>query len=425
MLKSRAKFEHLCKPGKSITGVVRDIDTGAPLPGISVSSQFGGSASAITDQQGRYRLDGLDKSPTRWLIASARGGDQPYYTSERMVDDSAGYEPMTVDFADGQGRGRHRPFDRQGHRAARPGLGGLRRDARQSELVPRARLSITTSGTSYGPSRTLTFRRWPTAASAWSLFPAKGSWSRIIQYQSDRFLPAGVPNKRMPGAPADALDVHYDTVPFELFPSNFPAVKPIDIAPGTETITCDLTFDSGVVRTGTVRDQEGQPLSGTTMVGETRQNFYRFTPMDGPNFTVYGLFRDPKLYRTVIFRHAEKGLGKTLRIDGSDPGPIDVRLEPMASLAGRLVDESGKPRKEVELRLLRIVEEPFVGANGEFSPPLRATTDRDGRFRIDGIIPGTAYWLQTSEGQFFNRDFWTPKAGEAKDLGDITPKAAN
>src|SRR5262249_28664430 len=57
-----AKFEHLCKPGKSITGVVRDIDTGAPLPGLTVRSRLGSPISAITDSQGRYRLDGLDKS---------------------------------------------------------------------------------------------------------------------------------------------------------------------------------------------------------------------------------------------------------------------------------------------------------------------------------------------------------------------------
>ena len=83
------------------------------------------------------------------------------------------------------------------------------------------------------------------------------------------------------------------------------------------------------------------------MVGETRENFFRFTSMDGPHFTVYGLFRDPKLYRTVIFRHAERGLGTTLRIDGSDPGPLNVRLEPMATLSGRLLEEVGGNRARV------------------------------------------------------------------------------
>jgi RNA polymerase sigma factor (sigma-70 family) len=417
-----ANFEHLCKPGKSIKGVVRDIETGAPLSGISVYSEFGGSASTDSDQQGRYQLDGLDKSPMRWLIASARGGDQPYFTSERTVDDSAGYEPMTVDIAMVKGvvvTGRM--TDKATGRPVQAWVGyAALRDNPNWSRVPGYQSS---GGPSYRPKRYVPAM----ADGSFRLvaLPGKGFLVAFIQYQSDRFLPAGVPNKRVPGAPPDALDVHYDSVPFELFPSNFPAVKPIDIAPGTQTITCDLTFDSGVVRTGIVRDQEGQPLSGTTMVGETLRNYYQFKSMDGPNFTVYGLFRDPKLYRTVIFRHTEKGLGKTLRIDGSDRSPIDVRLEPLAGLTGRLIDAAGKPHREATLRLLRIVEEPFVGANGEFSPPLRATTDEDGRFRIDGIISGTAYWLQTSEGQFFNRDFWTPKAGDIKDLGDITPKAAN
>ena len=352
-----AKFEHLCKPGKSITGVVRDIETGAPLAGIRVRKRIGDYGQDITDQQGRYRLDGLSKEPTRTLSASANEGEQPYIASDRTLDDSSGYEPLTVDFELVRGvvvRGRL--IDRATGRPVQAWVGyAAMRDNPHWARVPGFQSTL---GNSYRPTRYV-----PSMADGsfrLVVLPGKGFLVAFIQYQSDRYLPAGVPNKRMPGAPADALDAHYDTVPFELFTSNFPAVKAIDIAPGTESINCDLTFDSGVTRTGTVHDPQGRPLSGTTMVGETRTNFYRFTPMDGPNFTVYGLFPDPKLYRTVVFRHAEKGLGKTLRIDGSDPGPIKVQLEPMASLAGRLLDESGKPSKGAELRLLRIVDEPLV-----------------------------------------------------------------
>ncbi len=421
----KAKFDHVFKPGKSITGIVRDMDGGAPLPGIKVTSQFGPSVRTVTDQQGRYRLDGVDKSPTYLLTASARGGEPPYLASERSVNDSAGYEPMSVDFQMVKGvlvSGRLTDRATGGPVQAWVAYAAMRDNPNWSRVPG---FESPPLGNKYGPNPGTHVPSLADGSFRLVALPGKGFLVAHIQYQSDRYLPAGVPNKRVPGAPADALDVRYDTVPFELFPSNFPAVQPIDIAPGTETITFNLTFDSGVVRTGTVRDPEGRPLSGATIVGETRKNFYHFIPIDGASFTVYGLFRDPKLYRTVILQHAEKGLGNTLRIDGSDPGPIDVRLEPMAKLTGRLLDESAKPREAVELRLLRIVEEPYVSANGEFTPPLRATTDRDGRFRIAGIIPGTAYWLQTSEGKFFNHDFWTPKAGEIKDLGDITLKATN
>ncbi len=416
------KFEHLCKPGKSIEGVVRDLDTGAALPGITVRAEFGGYAWATTDQNGRYRIEGLDSSPTRRMTASARGGDQPYLTSERTVNDKAGYDTMAVDFSLLKGvvvTGRM--TDRATGKPVQAWVGyAAMRDNPHWSRAP-GFTQVPGIGNGYRPIHYVPAM----ADGSYRLvtLPGKGFLVAFIQYQSDRFLPAGVPNKRKPGAPADALDVHYDTVPFELFPSNFPAVKEIDIAPGTEAITRDLTFDSGVTRIGTVVDSEGHPLEGTTtMAGETREQFYRLNAIDGSKFTVYGLFRDPKLYRTVIFRNEARGLGTTLRVDGSDAGPINVRLDPLASLTGRLVDESGKPRKDAEMRLLRIVEEPYVGANGEFSPPLRATTDGDGRFRIDGIIPGTAYWLQTSEGRFFNRDLWTPRPAEKKDLGDITPK---
>ncbi len=420
-----AKFEHLCTPGKAIEGVVRDLDTGAPLAGITVRDRSGAFPSAITDQNGRYRIEGLDKSPTRRMNASARGGSQPYLTSELTVNDSAGYETMSVDFKLMKGvvvTGRM--IDRATGRPVQAWVGyAAMRDNPHASRAPGFG-SVPGNSNGYRP------RNYVPAMADGSFrlvtLPGKGFLVAFIQYQPDRFLPAGVPNKRMAVPPADALDVHYDTVPFELFPSNFPAVKEIDIAPGTESFTCDLTFDSGVTRTGTVVDSSGHEFEGTTtMAGETRKQFFQLKPIDGSGFTVYGLFRDPKLYRTLIFRNEKRGIGAALKVDGTDPGPIRVCLEPLASLTGRLLDESGQPRKGVKMRLLRVVEEPFVGANGELTPPLQATTDGDGRFRIDGIIPGTAYWLQTSEGRFFNQDFWTPKPAETKNLGDITPKPAS
>ena len=130
--------------------------------------------------------------------------------------------------------------------------------------------------------------------------------------QNDRYIPAGVPPKGRPGAPADALEMQYDAVPVGIYTQNYQAVQPVDIAPGTASITFDLTLDSGAERTGTVLDQEGRPLAGASMIGGSwlwGEN-QRFLPLEGSDFTVYALSANPLVSRTVIFRHVGKGLGQ-------------------------------------------------------------------------------------------------------------------
>jgi hypothetical protein len=256
--------------------------------------------------------------------------------------------------------------------------------------------------------------------------PGRGFLVAHIQYQADRYIPAGIPSKQHPGAPADALDMQYDTVPFELFPSNFPAVWPVDIAPGSESATYDLTLDSGIVRTGTVMDPEGRPLSGVGMIGEGFQYMNQFHGLGGSQFTVTGLSTSPLLPRTLIFRHEARRLGKTRLVDVNQTGPLEVRLEPTASWTGRLLDASGRPCEGIEVQVLRLIREPTRGAQPPFSPPIRATTGPDGRFRIDGIVPGTVQKIQAvgfkGECNGFILEDWTPKPGEVRDLGEIRPK---
>ena len=62
-----AQFGHVAEPSRPITGVVRDKDSGQPLAGVVVRGT--GSLSeayhfvqTTTDEEGRYRLVGLEHS---------------------------------------------------------------------------------------------------------------------------------------------------------------------------------------------------------------------------------------------------------------------------------------------------------------------------------------------------------------------------
>jgi hypothetical protein len=417
-----ARFEHPCKAGQSIAGVVRDRDTGVPLAGVAVRSVFNVSSQTTTDREGRFRLDGLSKHPSYTLNVSASASDQPYITTERSVAVGPGDAPVTADIEMVRGvvvTGRL--IDQANDRPVQAWVGytALKDNPHWSRLpgwIPAVKNGYSPSPMWHVPSM---------ADGSYRIVvpPGRGFLVAHIQYQSDRYIPAGIPSKRHPGAPADALDVQYDTVPFELFPPNFPAVTPVDIAPETRSANYDLTFDSGIVRTGTVTDPEGKPLAGVSMIGEDFHNAQDFRQLDGPRFTVNALSTSPLLPRILLFRHAGRCLGQTIRVDAKEAGPLEVRLQPAATVLGRLLDGSGQPREGVEVRVMRQIEEPTRIWHVDFSPPIQTKTDGDGRFRIDTIVPGTAQKIRVlglkGSSEVFILQDWTPKPGEVKDLGEI------
>lgn len=97
---------------------------------------------------------------------------------------------------------------------------------------------------------------------------------------------------------------------------------------------------------------------------------------------------------------------------------------PAGTVTGRVLDGDGQPRHDV-----RIGAGYVRGQFGRrhFPPFLDATPGDDGRFRIEGLIPGVAYDLIPRSG---NRLFVPVTAGlklreaEARDLGDVRAREA-
>lgn len=97
-------FEYQAAVSRPIRGVVRDKDTGKPLAGVTVFWSTGTNRryiedrwrKAITDQEGRYELLGLAKSP-RYTLAVRPANGQFYFQRTVELTDTAGLDPLTAD----------------------------------------------------------------------------------------------------------------------------------------------------------------------------------------------------------------------------------------------------------------------------------------------------------------------------------------
>jgi hypothetical protein len=151
--------------------------------------------------------------------------------------------------------------------------------------------------------------------------------------------------------------------------------------------------------------------------------------------------------RPVAFVHPEKNLGKLLLVRGDEKGPLEVRLEPLGTATGRLVDSKGNPAAgiavapsintnlRVRTRLKELKGLPgdliyFAGSTlflNERRPyPTPVTADAKGHFTVAGLLPGIKYvlhWLpEAPNGGVYVIQLATVslEAGKTtKDLGDL------
>jgi len=94
-------------PSKPFMGVVPDARTRQPIAGVTVAGELLGQVAdrvygswrpveAVSDAEGRYRLDGLAKTPKR-LLAFVPPPGTPHLRRFVEVADSEGFQPLTVD----------------------------------------------------------------------------------------------------------------------------------------------------------------------------------------------------------------------------------------------------------------------------------------------------------------------------------------
>ena len=156
-------------------------------------------------------------------------------------------------------------------------------------------------------------------------------------------------------------------------------------------------------------DLAGRPVAGAQAIARDSSRMFDTTPVrsdaDG-KCVVGGLSLE---FGTVIdISCVGRSLGATIEIPDSGSGAannreIEVRLAPLVSLSGRVLDETGKPIDRPTVNLFRNVN--YAGASGRSFGALIASLNElkaDGTYTFENLIPGASYNTQVECGGYPN-----------------------
>jgi RNA polymerase sigma factor (sigma-70 family) len=392
-------------PTKPVVGVVTDKDTGKPLPGVRVQSQFLATHGLLvedfiqttTDREGRYRLIGLPKGKGNRIAAIAPAG-QPYFVAHKEVPDTLGLDAVRVDFALKRGVWiRGRVADMATGKA-------VRAHVRYGAFLDNPHLRGVPGYEGSQPVET-------TADGSFTVLGLPGRGLLAVKAEEDRYLPATGADQVKP---ADKMATNFEWMQTDpLFvTAEYHAFAPVQPHEDDRETTCAILLDPGKTVRGTVVGPDGKPLEGVRVL-DLKLMWSNPGPLTSAHFTATAL--DPRQPRRLYFQHREKRLGAAVLVRGDEERPLTVRLQPCGCVTGRLLDAGGKPRAEAPIYGRSEDKYMSITTLRWWELYVSSHTARDGRFRVDGLIPGTKYSLVIGGKGYAV----TVEAGECKNLGDL------
>jgi RNA polymerase sigma factor (sigma-70 family) len=411
------KFQLALAPTKRVEGVFRDKDSGKPIAGLRLQAAVFDESSlipqpgieAMTDAEGKYRLDGLPKAPDyRLFITTAKG--LPYTNATLKIPaNSPGIEPIAFDVAMKRG-----VFVR----------GKVVDKATGRPIKGYANYYAFSDNPSVGE-----YAGFPLSYPQQATFDDEGRYEVValpgrgmigVREESDRYRPASGYEKI---AGYNAQSGHFQTAPQTFFPSSQTIVAEVVVDPKAESVTLDLQADPGKSVQIEVVGPDGSALGDTKVKGLAETFQSNLVPQPSSSFEVYAL--DGSKPRRVIVMYEGRKLIGTALLKGDEAGPVTIKLQPWGSVAGRIVDDQGQPRKGM------FIGSPTGSQNlhpethdilpgSDWNQGVRVADN--GRFLIEGLAPGLKYSANSRGGFEAYGDLFvdvTVAPGEAKDLGDL------
>jgi beta-lactamase regulating signal transducer with metallopeptidase domain len=411
-----AEFTLTAPPTRPIVGTIRDAKTRKPLAGVHVKSYqildsplLTLALATQTDSSGRYELRGMPDGQGN-VIQICPKADEPYLVRQvRIAPTQSGLSPVTVDV--------------ELHHAV--WIAGRVTDKRTNQPVAGAMVW-------YEPllSNPFTFDRPEFNRSNGRRFMED---SRRYWTDADgRFRIPGVPGRALVGVSvpggnylrgigaseirAPAEDGSYETYRGLLSPDGQNAIKEINPPADASDANCDFVLVPGESVRLTVVDPEGRPVYGSWGLNIRAEGINGSDLRMEAHCEVRSLA--PGETRHVWILNLERKLGKYFDLKPDHrPREMTVKLEPCATLTGRVVDAEGTGVAGV-----------LIHAHAEgLSPGLLNTvrTGADGRFSHPYLTGGCKYEIvlakPRSGGAFSNRQLpgIQLEAGKTKDLGEI------
>lgn len=426
-----AKFTHVAVPGRTVQGVVTDATTGDPLAGVRITatnSWHSREHPATTGADGRYKITGVPKQEEYELLFEPQSSR--HFNKEVEIVDPAGLKPVTVDVSLLKGitvRGRVTDAE-----TGKP-LGGT---VIYNPLFPNENWRKLGEGLSSIANPAATTPVGKDGTYEISVLPGPGAIA--VKVSGEGYVSATVDVDRLREiVPHPDLEMHTnaDGELRSLSTAAGPqtrgimgltrcqAAAIINPAEDVKEQTINLTAVRGRSLRGIIKDEAGQPLAGVEVLGlgVTGLSITR-PPLETAEFIVKGLV--PGRNRTLLFVHEQRELGAQVVVTGDETAPLTVRMKPTGTVTGRFVDKRGDPLAGIIVRL-----SPQRGATviGTSLGSWHAETNKDGRFRIDGLIAGAAYHVEARPMQqpgpslFVTGDVRV-QPGKTLDLGVYTQK---
>jgi RNA polymerase sigma factor (sigma-70 family) len=412
------RFEYAAAPGKTIEGLVRDQDTGQPIAGVEVrgavyeehSLMPAPGIEATTDEGGHYRLVGLPSVGAYRLFVDPAAG-QPYPKATfRAAGNTPAFEPVKFDVSLKRG----------------VVVRGMVTDQVTGESVS-ASIDVFAFADNPYVREYPGFRRsgHPRSFAVNGRYEAVALPGRsIVGVLVGGYMP---PYRICVGAEAikgyEPQLRGFRTEPSFCHVVNYHAVAELNVDPTARSVTLNFEVVPRRSLTMNVVDPAGQPISGTTARGVSDLHSSSEYPQTTPTFEIEAVERGRPRRVTVI--HQERKLIGSTYLRGGEQAPLTIRLEPYGTIMGRILGDEGRPRGGIEITSeggavpARPAEQGIL-PGGDVAGSIRI--GRDGRFRIEGLVPGLQYGAGISLGFTYLgmifRDV-TVKPGEVKDLGDL------